>query len=153
MLAARDYVDAGIELIGDTGGLIRGSFSKPAVTATALVLVVVPIGAVVALLAADHQAASKVTGSVLSVVAALGISWTSLRATLGKALAKAEQPLWQVELDTAIAEAITVLPTDEASLHQLFDFPGVGPAAPGKRATASVVAAERLPRGPEATQR
>lgn len=36
-----------------------------------------------------------------------------MRASLGKTLAKLEQPLWQAELDTAIAEAITVIPSNE----------------------------------------
>jgi len=71
---------------------------------------------------------------------------------LGKAHAKAEQPLWQVELDTAIAEAITVLPTDASELSGLFTFVRTDQhPPPTKLTTASQVAAERAPRGPDAS--
>jgi len=150
MLATHNYIEAGIDLLRDTGRLIRAFFSKPAVTAATALLVGLPATAVVLLLVFDHQAASQVTGSVLALAAGLGITWTGLRSTLGKALARAEQPLWQTELDTAIAEAITVLPADDTSLRQLFNFAAGGSTAPpAKRPTASEVAAERLPRGPD----
>jgi hypothetical protein len=149
MLAASNYVDAGIELLRQTGGLIRRFFFRPAVATATFLLIAVPLGAVVLLLVYDRQAASKVTGSVLAVATALGISWSALRSTLGKALARAEQPLWQAELDTAIAEAITVLPTAHASICQLLDFARVGQVPLSKLITAAAVAAERLPRGPD----
>jgi len=39
-----------------------------------------------------------------------------------------EQPLWQAELDTAIAEAIAVLPTDAAKRSVMFSFTQTGNA-------------------------
>lgn len=150
MLSTRHYVDAGLRLLATTGRLIGRFFDKPRVILATGLLVIPPLAAVVLLLTLDHQVATKVTGSLLAVATALGISWAGVRATLGRALARAEQPLWQAELDTAIAEAITVLPSDEGRLRQLFGFTRAGAGAPGKLASAATVAAERLPRGPDA---
>ena len=149
MLGPRNYIDAGLALLADTGSLVRESFHKRAVLWSAVGLVTVPLVIVVLLLAFNIPAAAKVTGSIVAVATALGISWSGARATLGKALAKAEQPLWQAELDTAIAEAIAVLPTDAAKRSVMFSFTQTGNATPTtKLATAPEVAAQRAPRGP-----
>lgn len=129
MLSPSDYLDAGSRMMRRTSRLavsFAGQHWGALVTG-----VLVTAAIIAALLLSSGGSASKVAGSIATVAAALGVSWSAIRASLGKTLAKLEQPLWQAELDTAIAEAITVIP----------------PNARGTRAAAGV-AAELHPRGP-----
>lgn len=109
MLASQNYAEAGLRLLGDTAALIGRFFRRRRVAVTICVAVVAVVTAVVLLLHFEHQTVTKVTGSLLVAAAAFGVSWSGARATLGKMLAKLEQPLWQIELDTAVVEAITLL--------------------------------------------
>jgi hypothetical protein len=49
-----------------------------------------------------------------SLVAAFGISWKVVGGTLGKVANRLEPPLWGAVLDTAITDAITLKPDNEA---------------------------------------
>ena len=53
---------------------------------------------------------SRVAAVLVSAVAAIGLSWKGIGATLGKTLDKAETALWDSEVDTATALAATTLP-------------------------------------------
>jgi hypothetical protein len=151
MLASQHYGAAGLRMLGDTAALIWRFFRMRRVAAATCAAVVAVVTAVVLLLHFDHQAATKVTGSLLVAAAAFGVSWTGARATLGKMLAKLEQPLWQIELDTAIAEAITLLsPKISLEIKKSTGLTAVGTESLVAE-TAVNVAAERLPRGPDAT--
>ncbi len=103
MLVARDYADAAGRLFMDGVALLKRLPWQ-------LWLV---IGGALGLAVAGLVLASA-TGSVPSVVAALGglaaalgISWTGVRHTLGTAAASLRKPLWGAALDRAIVPAIT----------------------------------------------
>jgi hypothetical protein len=53
---------------------------------------------------------SRVATVVVSAAGFLGISWLSVRATLGRALRQAESALWEVEVAAAIAKAAAIMP-------------------------------------------
>ena len=53
---------------------------------------------------------SRVTTVVVSAAGFLGISWLSVRATLGRALRQSESALWEAEVTAAIAKAATTTP-------------------------------------------
>ncbi len=97
MLGIRDFIDAGTRLLEDAGRLIGDFFSKRRVLIGSL-LVLAGLSAVVLVLVFAHQAATKLTGSLVALATTLGITWATVRSTLGKALTQAEQPLWQAEL-------------------------------------------------------
>ncbi|MFI4985300.1 MAG: hypothetical protein ACHQAV_04845 [Solirubrobacterales bacterium] len=111
MLSPSDYLDAGGRMMKSTGSLAR-SFVRQHWRLLALGIIIT-LAVIAGLLLSSTGAGSKVAGSIAAGAAALGVSWSAVRASLGKTLAKVEQPLWQAELDTAIAEAITVIPKPE----------------------------------------
>ena len=53
---------------------------------------------------------NRVVTVVVSAAGFLGISWLSIRATLGRALRQAESALWEAEVSAAIAKAATITP-------------------------------------------
>jgi hypothetical protein len=53
---------------------------------------------------------SRVATVVVSAAGFLGISWLSVRATLGRALRQAESALWEAEVTAAITKAATIMP-------------------------------------------
>jgi hypothetical protein len=63
---------------------------------------------------------SRVAAVVVSAAGFLGISWLSVRATLGRALRQAENALWEAEVAIAIAKAATILPEAGKSRRTLF---------------------------------
>jgi hypothetical protein len=63
------------------------------------------------LIVRTHTDAAVVAG-VGTVLASLGLSWRGLGRSLGGLAAKLERPLWGAEIDTAITQAITLLPRE-----------------------------------------
>jgi len=55
---------------------------------------------------------SRVATVVVSAAGFLGISWLSVRATLGRALRQAESALWEAEVTAAIAKAAATTPNN-----------------------------------------
>lgn len=53
---------------------------------------------------------SRVAAVLVSAGGFLGISWTGIRATLGRALRQAESAMWEAEVVAAIGRAATILP-------------------------------------------
>jgi hypothetical protein len=53
---------------------------------------------------------SRAAAAVVSAAGFLGVSWLSVRATLGRALRQAESALWEAEVTAAIARAATTTP-------------------------------------------
>ena len=148
MLGPKDYIDAAFRLMVQTGALIREVLARPAVRWTLAGATLIPLGVVAALLVFVPQPAAKVTGSIVAVATAFGVSWSTVRSTVGRALQRAEQPLWHAELDTAIAEAITVLPSS-AEVALL-----VPAGEPPPTVLNTVQTAERLePHGPNESDR
>jgi hypothetical protein len=56
------------------------------------------------------RAAPTVFAAVLTVAGAVGLSWKGAASGLGRVLAQAQRPLWERELDVAVANAVTVIP-------------------------------------------
>ena len=77
-----------------------------------VVLIVALFGGGVALIVATNTDAAVVAG-VGTILASLGLTWRGLGRSLGTLAAKLERPLWGAELDTAITQAITLLPREK----------------------------------------
>jgi hypothetical protein len=48
-----------------------------------------------------------------TILASLGLTWRGPGRSVGTLAAKLERPLWGAELDTAVKQAITVLPREK----------------------------------------
>jgi hypothetical protein len=77
-----------------------------------VVLIVALFGGGVALIVATDTDAAVVAGAG-TILASLGLTWRGLGRSLGTLAAKLERPLWGAELDTAITQAITLLPREK----------------------------------------
>jgi len=64
----------------------------------AAVVLAVVLGAVFVFLTGGSEAA----GAIAAVVAGIGVSWKTVGSTLGRALARAEGPVWRTEIGTSI---------------------------------------------------
>jgi hypothetical protein len=103
MLVARDYADAAGKLFMDGLALLRRlPWQVWLVVGGALGLAVAGL-----ILASVIGNVSSVVAALGGLAAALGISWTGLRQTLGTAAASLRKPLWGAALDRAIVVAIT----------------------------------------------
>jgi hypothetical protein len=103
MLVARDYADAAGKLFMDGVALLkRLPWQLWLVVGGALGLAVAGL-----ILASLIGNVSSVVAALGGLAAALGISWTGLRQTLGTAAASLRKPLWGAALDRAIVVAIT----------------------------------------------
>ncbi len=70
--------------------------------AAATVLLLAGIALIVVL-----RDSAGVTAGIAAVITSLGLTWKGLGGSLGRAIAKVEQPAWAAEVDRAIAFAIT----------------------------------------------
>jgi hypothetical protein len=112
MLEIGNYLDAARELASQMHTVLRGVVRRfPVLTAIAVALVV---GGVV-LLAVGGT--SGIVAGASSILAALGLTWKGLGGALGQLAGRLEQPLWGAVLDSAIADAITLLPESKADPH------------------------------------
>jgi hypothetical protein len=101
VLTVGAYIDAGEELLSDASGLAVGfakRFWLPSLFALVLVL-----GGITAILLGGNG----VIGGLASILAGLGISWKTATPILSQIGEKLSTPLWEAELDTAIAVAVT----------------------------------------------
>jgi hypothetical protein len=108
LLGPHDYVDAGERLLQRgleltarylrRWWLIISSFIIATGAAICAALIYAPAGT------------DRVTAVIISVAAALGLSWKGTGATLGKALSQTEAALWASEVDVAVEKAATILP-------------------------------------------
>jgi hypothetical protein len=64
---------------------------------------------------------SRIAAILVSAGGFLGVSWTGIRATLGRALRRAETAMWEAEVVAAIGRAATILPKKK------LDQPEAGP--------------------------
>jgi hypothetical protein len=109
MLEIDNYLDAARQVAARTAAIVRGVAVRMPLLA-ALVLGLVGVG--IWLLA--EGSSSQLVGGVTSVLVALGVTWKGLGGALGQLAGKLEQPLWGAVLDDAIADAITLLPSNTA---------------------------------------
>jgi hypothetical protein len=108
LLGPQDYVNAGIGFLFR----IRRMVTQFAVQwAGVIILLLAGLGiAVWAAVTYASTDAGKLAAVLASLIGALGLSWKGIGGTLGKALGVVERPLWDAEVDTALALAITKLP-------------------------------------------
>jgi hypothetical protein len=55
---------------------------------------------------------STTVAAVLAAAGAIGVTWKGAASGLGRVLAQAQRPLWDSELDVAVANAITLMPRE-----------------------------------------
>jgi hypothetical protein len=125
LLTVGTYIGAGEELISDAFNLVVGfvrRFWFPVLIGTGLV-----VGGLVAVLLGGNG----VIGGIASILTGLGVSWKTATPTLSNVGEQLSGPLWQAELDTAIAIAVTdpMVPDTAAAP------PSVDQPVPVKRAT------------------
>jgi len=124
MLRAEDYVTAGKSL---TWRLIK---SQPWILAVGVAVVaLVAVG--IYFLVGQKGTASKVLGSGLTALGAVGISTASAKRFVANIALELEAQVWGAELDFAIADAITVPPGDWGIKARKIDLPparGLDPA-------------------------
>jgi hypothetical protein len=118
LLSTDDYLLAADRLFGHirrlTFGLLRRFWIATVIVAAIFV------GGLVKVLTV--RAASTVFAAALTVAGAVGLSWKGAASGLGRVLAQVQRPLWERELDVAVANAVTVMPWERRA--------GDRPAAP-----------------------
>lgn len=108
LLTADDYVRAADRLLGHLRRLTLDFLRRFWITTTAVALVLV--AAIVTVLAV--RAASTTVAAVLAAAGAVGLTWKGAASGLGRVLAQAQRPLWDSELDVAVAGAVTLMPRE-----------------------------------------
>lgn len=108
LLSGDDYVGAADRLLGHLRRLTLGFLRRFWITTTALAVLVVVITATLVFV----RSASTVAAVVLTAAGAIGLTWKSAASGLGRVLGQAQRPLWESELDTAVANAITRMPRE-----------------------------------------
>jgi hypothetical protein len=103
MLEISDYARAAEGLVKRTGAL-AWSFLKRYWWAAALALLLFAGG--VATMLSVHNPAAIVSGAA-GVLASVGITWKGAGTSLGRSLARVEEPLWGAEVDEVVYERIT----------------------------------------------
>jgi len=99
LLDSGHYIRAAVNLVDQMRVLVWqfirswGRLLLPAAVVLAVVL-----GAVFVFLTGGSEAA----GAIAAVVAGIGVSWKTVGSTLGRALARAEGPVWRTEIGTSI---------------------------------------------------
>ena len=108
LLSGDDYVGAADRLVGQLRRLMRGFLRRFWITTSVLAGLVVVIIATLVFV----RTASRVAAVVLTAAGAIGLTWKSAASGLGRVLGQVQRPLWESELDTAVASAITRLPRE-----------------------------------------
>lgn len=121
MLETLDYVHAAEGMIQRTGKLV-GAFLKHYAWLVA-VIVALFAGGVAAMAVFGNPAA--IASGAAAVLASIGISWKGVGSSLGKGLARVEDPLWGAELDGVIYSRIT-----PEEVFKARGRPAIGPDEP-----------------------
>jgi hypothetical protein len=141
MLAADDYMQAADQLLGHLRRLTLSFLRRFWVTTT--ILVVILVAAIVTIVAV--RATSTVVAAVVAAAGAIGLTWKGAASGLGQVLAQAQRPLWESELDVAVANAVTLLPRERRAADRPPPPDGSGDWAGG--AVADPGEAEELRQG------
>jgi hypothetical protein len=112
MLEPGNYLDAAHDLAKHMRSVLRSVIRHFPLLSLAIVILLA-LG--IALLAVGGS--SQIVAGASSLIAALGLTWKGLGTALGRLAWRLEQPLWATSLDSAIADAITLLP-DNAQDHR-----------------------------------
>ena len=117
LLTADDYVWAADQLLGHLRRLTLGFLRRFWITTTAVAVVL------------SVRAVSTTVVAVLTAAGAIGITWKGAASGLGRVLAQAQRPLWDSELDVAVANAVTLMPRERRTADRppAADDPPEGP--------------------------
>jgi hypothetical protein len=116
-LLTDDYLIAADQLLGHIRHLTLRFLRRFWITTT--VVSVVLVGAIATALLV--HATSTVIAAVITGAGAIGITWKGAASSLGRVLTHAERPLWESELDAAVADALTVIPQERRSADRSAD--------------------------------
>jgi len=108
LLSTDDYLWAADQLLGHLRQLTVRFLRRFWITTIAVAAIVAAALVVVLVV----HAASAVVAAVLAAAGAIGITWKGGASGLGRVLAQAQRPLWNSELDVAVANAVTWLPRE-----------------------------------------
>jgi hypothetical protein len=108
LLSGDDYVRAADRLLGRLRRLLLEFLRRFWITTSLLAVLVVVIAATLIFV----HTASRVAAVVLTAAGVIGLTWKSAASGLGRVLGHVQRPLWEGELDTAVANAITRLPRE-----------------------------------------
>jgi hypothetical protein len=108
LLSTDDYLWAADQLLGHIRRLTLRFLRRFWITTTAVAVILVV--AIVTVLVV--RAVSTVVAAVLTAAGAVGLTWRGAASGLGRVLAQAQRPLWDTELDVAVANAVTRLPRE-----------------------------------------
>jgi hypothetical protein len=139
LLSTDDYLWAADQLLGHIRRLTLDFMRRFWITT--IVVVAILVAAVVTLLTV--RAASTMVAAVLAAAGAIGLTWKGAAAGLGRVLAQAQRPLWESELDVAVADAVTRLPRERRAA----DRP-TAPEGPGERPDGAALTAGDPPGDP-----
>jgi hypothetical protein len=103
MLETSDYVRAGEGLLQRSAALGQ-RFLKHYWWLALIIALLFAVGIVVV---ATSSSPAAVVGGAGAILGSLGLSWKGIGTSVGSATARAEQPLWDAEVDTVIYERIT----------------------------------------------
>lgn len=109
LLGPEDYVSAAERLM-QRGRQIAAHFLAKWWLAVAAIVVGTGL-AIWAALTYAPAGSTRTAAVLVSLAGALGVSWKTVGATLGKALSQAEASLWDSEIVVAIGHAATIQPT------------------------------------------
>jgi hypothetical protein len=108
LLSTDDYLWAADQLLGHLRRLTLRFLRRFWITTMALAVIV----AVAVVTVVVVRAVSTVLVAVLTAAGAIGLTWRGAASGLGRVLAQAQRPLWDSELDVAVANAVTWLPRE-----------------------------------------
>ena len=111
LLNSRAYVGAAASLIAN-GRRLAFDYLWKWCWAIALALIAVTLAIRAAVVYAP-AGTDRVAAILVTAAGFLGVSWTGIRATLGRALRQAEGAMWDAEVAAAIGKAATILPKAE----------------------------------------
>ncbi len=113
-LSTDDYLRAADGLLGHIRHLTLRFLGRFWITTT--VVSVILVGAIATVLLV--QATATVVAAIVTGAGAIGITWKGAASSLGRVLAQAQRPLWESELDAAVANAVTWMPRERRSADQ-----------------------------------
>jgi hypothetical protein len=127
LLSTNDYLWAADQLLGHLRRLTLGFLRRFWITTTAVAVILIAAIATVLVV----RAATTVVVAVLTAAGAIGITWKGAASGLGRVLAQAQRPLWDSELDVAVANALTRMPRERRAGDRpaVPDGPRAGPAS------------------------
>jgi hypothetical protein len=122
MLEPGNYLDAASQLLRTSGGIVL----RFAARFWWVVLVALGLFGVGLSLLISQKATGTIVAGAGALLASFGVTWKGIGGSLGAIGGKVELQLWGAELDTAIADAITLLPSPLTTPRKLHHPPQRG---------------------------